>query len=214
MRMRNVPRAVFGVGLAVLLGAATAGQAQDEKTDQGAKAEKKTPGGSKAEKKSPEGKKGSAEAEKAKAEVKELHAEMAKLKEQMRDTAKKLMKAYAALGKDGEKHGPDGRWGKHDGGRHGKGWGPPQRFGGRGGMWGRPHGHGRHYSGGPAHRWGSPWAWGRGGAWGHAGSGAWAGRGSHRPGPGAGGSADVERRLDRLQREVEELRKELRGQKK
>ncbi len=191
----------------------TAVQKEPEKVD----GKKKGDGKAKEKKPSPE-------LEKARAQVKELGAQMKKLHEQMRDTGEKLRKAMGEVAKlSGPKESKWGSWWgkgaemkKKFGHSHGKGpWGHHGWAKGHGwhgfkgwhGPWGGPPSW--HGFKGP---WGGPPSWHRfgGGPWGPPGRDRWQGPAARS---GAPSSSDLEGRLDRLQRELEELRREL-GRKK
>lgn len=219
MHTGNAVRAAAAVGrpllgLAIVLAFLAPARAQDGKKGPPRIAPKK-----KVEKKA------SPEATKAQAEVKRLHAELAKLHKQMREKMVELRKARVAAFKagggkaagKGYRHAFQGRFARHGGHRgwhrhHGwHAWGPHGRHAWAGGRFGWHHGFARH---GWHH--GGPWAagfrhhgWHRGGPWaanfGHHG---WHHRGARRPAAGAA-TGTVEQRLDRLLKEIEQLRREV-----
>jgi hypothetical protein len=183
----STPRVVPTLlGVAVLLSCLAAAQAEQDQ-NRSEEPDKKAA----TDKPKPDSKEASAELTKAQAEVKTLEAELQKQREQLRATAEQLREAHARVAKLGG-HEEEAAAGH----RHGPGAG----FGRRGrrawaaGMWGPPPWH-------PRHRFAGPDA--RRGAFGTAG----------RHGPDGAASSDLERKVDRLQREVEQLRHDLQQKK-
>jgi len=128
------------------------------------------------------------------------------LEEQVHDLKAKLSAAYAKGGSDkGERKGPPaGMWGKW-GHRHAAAWqGKHHGSHGDHAYQGKHGGHHRHHA----------WHHGHDGRHGYHGSQyaahhrhhAWHHRHHHDTGSGQAGTSDLSRRVDRLQREVEELR--------